>query len=91
MPNELLFLILSVIFFGVSYSAGRDLEQGYYNKDVDPIYLDRYGIWRVTHSLFFPWAYFKPWKVKEAYPLLLLYVISFVLGTYLLGKWSGTF
>ena len=82
--SEIISLVIGSVLFVVSYLLGKELDGKSFQKDVELRDFDfsRIGIFRQVYALFFPYAYFEPWKVREVYPVLFMRLVSFFLGIY---------
>jgi len=71
----------------LAWSIPYELKKGkFFLEDNEIIYpgYNRITIFLTLHGLISPWAYFKPWKVKEGWAMLLFSFMLYVLGIYLL-------
>lgn len=83
MLNEVIGIVGGIVALGAAYYVEKELEEEYYEKDATRLLANRRIFFLVAlHALFFPWAYFKPWKVREGYSLLLAEILLFSLGVY---------
>lgn len=85
--ESLLFFATATVSLMLSYFVLDKLRgEDFYDDDVHPLSFSKYGIWRTFHSLISPWAYFKPWKVKEGWSIIFEALLLFILGTILMAS-----